>query len=409
MADSKRILMISHQRLFKAWLRPGILARGLVENGHRVTMMVIADKARFRFARSTIDGVDVIETPDLTSGRLRSGWDPLSAWRRARCVRRLESDYDLIHLFETRPATIYPGLAAQRRFKVPLVIDWIDWWGRGGLIEINRPAWYRFLFEPMETYYEEHFRTRADASTVMCHGLVERAVGLGVARETILHLRNGADHERFRPRAMAEMRSQLGLAPDAFIAGFASLDSFFDLEPMLRGFHQLVADGAPARLLLIGKSDARVQARVRAMGLAAHTDYSGFAPDDIYPHYLNACNVLLMPFPETNYNIGRWPNKFGEYLASGRPVIFNAVGDLQDFDLADENAVGIACGNSAEAFGAALRRLYDSPELTERLGENARRAALAELDWARQFARLDSLYAEVTQKGGAADAASAAG
>ena len=239
MANSKRILMICHQRLFKAWLRPGILARGLVEKGHRVTMMVVADEARFRFKRSIIDGVDVIETPDLTSGRLRSGWNPVSVWRRTRCVRRLDSDYDLIHLFETRPATIYPGLAVQRRLNVPLFIDWIDWWGRGGLIEINRPAWYRFLFERMETYYEEHFRTRADASTVMCHGLVERAVGLGVARETILHLRNGADHERFRPRAVAEVRAQLGLAPDAFIAGFASLDSFFDLEPVLRGMQHL--------------------------------------------------------------------------------------------------------------------------------------------------------------------------
>ena len=409
MANSKRILMISHHRLFKAWLRPGILARGLVENGHRVTMMVVAEQARFGFKRSVIDGIDVIEAPDLTSGRLRSGWDPVSVWRRMRCVRRLDSDYDLIHLFETRPATIYPGLAAQRRLKVPLVIDWIDWWGRGGLIEINRPAWYRFLFGRMETYYEEHFRTRADASTVMCHGLVQRAVGLGVARETILHLRNGADHDRFRPRPMAEVRARLDLAPDAFIAGFASLDSFFDLDPVLRGMQNLRADGAPARLLLIGKSDARVEARVQALDLGAHTDYSGFVPDNIYPLYLNACNVFLMPFPETNYNIGRWPNKFGEYLASGRPVIFNAVGDLRDFDLAGEEALGIPCEFTAEAFASALRRMYDSPQLTERLGENARRAALRELDWARQIGRLESLYAGVTDKSGAAHAVSATG
>ena len=115
MAKSKRILMISHHRLFKSWLRPGILARGLVENGHQVTMMVVAQNARFRFKRSHIDGIDVIEAPDLTSGRMRSGWDPISVLRRIRCVRRLDVDYDLIHLFETRPATIYPGLVAHRR------------------------------------------------------------------------------------------------------------------------------------------------------------------------------------------------------------------------------------------------------------------------------------------------------
>jgi glycosyltransferase involved in cell wall biosynthesis len=397
--------MISHHRLLKSWLRPGILARGLVRNGHQVTMMVVAEEARFHFKRSLIDGVDVIEAPDLTSGRLRSCWDPTSIWRRLNCVRRLDSDYDLIHLFETRPATIYPGLAARRRLQVPMLIDWIDWWGRGGLIEINRPAWYRLLFGAMETYYEEHFRTLADANTVMCHGLVERAVGLGVPRETILHLRNGADHERFCPRPMADVRTQLGLAPDAFIAGFASLDSFYDLEPILRGMKQLLEGGAPARLLLIGKSDARVRHRVAEMGLVEHTDFSGFAPDEIYPLYLNACDVLLMPFPETNYNIGRWPNKFGEYLASGRPVIFNAVGDLRDFDLPHGEAVGIACEFSAEAFAASMQRLYDSPELADRFGGNARRAACRKLDWSHQIERLESLYADLTNSGRVAQAA----
>ena len=78
MADSLRILMICHLRLFKSWLRPGILARGLVENGHQVTLMVVAQNARFRFKRSHIDGVDVNKAPNLTSGRMRSGWDPIS-------------------------------------------------------------------------------------------------------------------------------------------------------------------------------------------------------------------------------------------------------------------------------------------------------------------------------------------
>ena len=99
---------------------------------------------------------------------------------------------------------------------------------------------------------------------------------------------------------MKELRARFGLAPDAFIAVFASLDTFLDLEMMLRGMKQLVADGASARLLLIGKSDARVRARVAATGLSAHIDFSGFVADDIYPLYLNACNVLLMPFPKTN-------------------------------------------------------------------------------------------------------------
>ena len=80
MAKSKRILMISHHRLFKSWLRPGILARGLVENGHQVTMMVVAQNARFRFKRSHIDGIDVIEAPDLTSLTQRTRYSSASMY-----------------------------------------------------------------------------------------------------------------------------------------------------------------------------------------------------------------------------------------------------------------------------------------------------------------------------------------
>ena len=77
--------------------------------------------------------------------------------------------------------------------------------------------------------------------------------------------------------------------------------------------------------------------------------------------------------------------------------------------MADENAVGIACEYSAEAFASALQRMYVSPELAERLGENARDAALRKLDWEHQIERLKMLYAELTEKRSAALGATVAG
>jgi hypothetical protein len=72
------------------------------------------------------DGVRVVDSPDLTWGRLRSGWDPICALRPLSWLLRNSETYDLVHLFETRPATILPGLAMRWRSRTTVVIDWTD-------------------------------------------------------------------------------------------------------------------------------------------------------------------------------------------------------------------------------------------------------------------------------------------
>src|SRR3990172_1332446 len=168
--------MITHHRRMKADARPHAMARELVGRGHRVTLIVTADRRRARVIGSEWDGVRVIETPDLLWVRLRSGWDPWSLLNRAVFLRRDEWVYDIAHCFETRPATIYPALVYSSANNLPIVTDWNDWWGRGGIIDELRPKWYRFLFGGVETYYEEAFRTRGAGLTVISTALVQRAV-----------------------------------------------------------------------------------------------------------------------------------------------------------------------------------------------------------------------------------------
>lgn len=200
---------------------------------------------------------------------------------------------------------------ARRRLRVPLVIDWIDWWGRGGIISQNRPLWYRMALGWLETFIEEHFRTYADATTVISYGLLERAVSLGVKRETILHIRNGADLEKFAPKPMGEARRRLGLDPDAFLIGYSAQDTYFDLEPMFAGIGKLVDQGINAQMIMSGHAPKHIRAALSRCGLESRARFLGYLSWDDYPWFLPACDVLACPFPATVYNIGRWPGKFG--------------------------------------------------------------------------------------------------
>lgn len=387
-----RILLIVHHRLWRAAYRSRFIAIGLAKQGHDVTLMVTADKERWRFRTTRINGFELVETPDITFGRLRSGWDPVNAVRKIRWLKRYGSGYDLIHLFETRPATIFPGLWLKRRLNVPLVIDWIDWWGRGGIIKINRPFWYRALFGWFETFFEEHFRPYADATTVISYGLAERAVSLGVKRQTILHMRNGVDLDLFSSKLKREARRRLNLVQDSFLIGYAAQDTFFDLDPMFKGLKRLIDSGANAEIVMSGYAPDRVKASIVRFGLEPHARFLGYLSWEDYPYFLPACDVLACPFPATVYNLGRWPGKFSEYLAAGRPVVFNPEGDLADF--AEDSVPGIACAFNADAFAQAFRTLHENPTLREELGAVARARACREFDWEAIIGKLANFYEE---------------
>jgi len=390
-----RILLIVHHRRWRAAYRSRVIAGELARRGHEVTLIVTADRERWRF-RDTVeaDGVRVVNSPDLTWGRLRSGWDPICALRRLFWLWRNGETYDVLHLFETRPATILPGLAMRWRSRATIVIDWIDLWGRGGSIAIKRPLWYRILFAWFETFFEEHFRTYADGTTTISYGLRDHAIGLGIDPGRILHIRNGADLTLFSPRSMQDGRRRLGLPSDAFIIGYSAQDSFFDLDPVFDSVRQLVDGGINAVIVMSGHAPPRVRHSIARSGLASRARFLGYLSWDDYPWFLPSCNVLVCPFPQTVYNLGRWPGKFGEYCAAGRPIVFNPYGDLADFGTGDQ-VPGIPCAFDSTAFAEALRKLHDSPALCDSLGGISRSRAVADFDWRNVVDRLEHFYGEI--------------
>ena len=104
-----RVVLIVHHRLWRAAYRSRIIAEGLARRGHDVTLLVTADTEKFRFRESTVNGVRVVESPDLTFGDLRSGWDPVAAFRRTRWLRSRGEKYDVIPLLSKTGQTFPSG------------------------------------------------------------------------------------------------------------------------------------------------------------------------------------------------------------------------------------------------------------------------------------------------------------
>lgn len=386
-----RMLFINHNVAWSGgtFFRAYHLARFLVRRGHHVTLLTISPQRRFGFQARHCEGVRVVESPDLLVGSARSGWDPWDTLRRAGFVRRETAD--LVHAFDSRPAVILPALVAARR-GTPLVLDWADWWGRGGTIEErNVGATLRVVVRPLETYFEEAFRTQATATTVISSALERRAQALGVPPDSIERIPGGCDTERVTPRSKHDCRHGVGADAERPLFGYLGVLTRGDAELLWRTFDRLQARRPDARLVLIGNHKARLPLR---NGMIA----TGFVPFDQMVTWLGACDVLLLPLRDTIASRGRWPSKLNDYLAAGRPVVTTRVGDVQD--LFAHHEIGRAVADDPEAMAEACAELIGDCDILESLGQNARRVAELDLSWSRLAERLEAHHMRAMARAG---------
>ncbi len=390
---SLNILMVSHHRKFKAFPRSHVIAKYLVEKGHKVSLMLTADTRKFGIVESIWGGVRIIETPDFLWGRTRSGWDIWNLWNRISFLRRDEEQYDLIHCFETRPASIYSVLYYNKVHQLPLVMDWNDWWGKGGLIQVNRPWWWRVSLNKFETYYEEHFRTIAQCTTTISNPLAKRAEKLGVPKDSIRVIPGGVNLDLFYPRSKDVCRNKIGIPPDAKVVVFSSLDSHLDLDVILDSINKLVLKYPNIQLLITGNIHPKINSLLAKYHLLERTLLTGPVPYQELPTYLGSADVFVMPLADTIYNQGRWPNKIGEYMAMGIPTVSNPVGDIEDLFI--KNEVGLLCSYTMDGFASSIDALFSDQLLSNKISVNARNTAVRDYDWRILSQHVEMLYFNV--------------
>ncbi|MBN1424274.1 glycosyltransferase family 4 protein [Candidatus Fermentibacteria bacterium] len=390
-----RVLMMNHNvRGRSTYFRALGLARHLVHTGHQVWLMTISPTARFAFSEDEVDGVRLVETPDLLWGNLRTGWDPWDCFRRWSHGRRM-GRFDVVHAFDNRPAVILPSLALARGWGVPLCSDWADWWGgKGGVINATRPWFVRIPFGWLETFFEEHFRSYAALLTVTSRALQTRAIAMGIPTSRVHYLPSGADVERIVPQNAAEARRRLGLPMEPAIVEYMGFVQY-DVGLALEAFALLRRRGRDAMFLLVGPGSRRIMDLARHAGLRVGQDLvvTGPQPSDSMTWWLGAADVLLLPFQNTQYNLGRGPIKLGDYLASGRPLVTNPVGDVGELLLSWP--FGLAADETPEDFADKIEMLLDDRALRQQMGRTARTVAEGPLSWASSGEQLRNLYERV--------------
>lgn len=381
-----RILYLNHNPAgVGTWQRASHFGRALAARGHEVTLVTTDPRRRVGFDVRTDGSYREIRAPDLFGGPARTGWDPSNVLRR---LLRLGGERpDLVHAFDSRPVVIVPALWVARRAGAALFMDWADWWGRGGRIE-ERSGWLvRTFFGPVETWFEERFRTHAHGTTTISRSLAERARGLGVDPRAIWTLPNGCDADGIRPIERDKARQALGEAPETPIVLHAGVLTAGDMAQLTGAMDAVGAQLPTARLVLIGNHTAPVPAEALAGG---RVRVLGFVSKETLRLWLGAADVCVIPLTDTPNNRGRWPGRLNDYLASGKPTVMPAVGDAAD--LIVRRGAGWTSAPEAGSLARSLLAALRDPEGRRTAGLEARALATGSLAWPALAGRLEEAY-----------------
>lgn len=386
-----RILMLVFNPVGKGtYWRALYLARGLARVGHEVTLLATSRTRRLGFVVRADDqaGVTLVETPDLLWGGLRSGWDMWDVAARIWWLRK--RPFDLIHAFESRPTVILPARYVQKRQDSVLVLDWCDWFGKGGSVEERPNKLMRGVLRPLETYFENHYRTDADGTTVINSVLRQRAVELGVAESTIFYLPNGGNLEELHPVPQAEARSQLGLTSDTLLIGYVGALFAQDARLMAQAFDRVYAQEPRARLVLAGYVNFPLESMVQVPTAILRTGPLSFSQISAY---LSACDLCWLPLADSGANRGRFPLKLNDYMALGKPVVATAVGDIPQ--LIEKGHFGLVAPAEPEALAAQVVALLHNSHLRDEMGHRARLLTEQEFNWDDIAQRLEQYYQQL--------------
>ena len=388
--NSLRILMLGLNQVGQgSYHRMWGFSQRLAKRGHQVTVMAVAPRARLRLRVEGSDALRLVETPDLLPGMLRSGWDLWDVLRRSLWLRSQE--FDIVHAIESRPVVLLPALYAQRR-GAALIMDWCDWFGKGGAVE-ERPGWLlRTMLRPVETYLEEHFRARAEGTVTINAFLGARAAALGVRPETLVVIRGGCDPD-ILPADRLESRRAVGLPLDAPLIGYAGHIYGRDAAFMADALNCLRRTLPAARLVLAGYFNRAIEPLLDDPSAVIRT---GPLPslDQVY-RYLSACDLCWLPLRDSGANRGRWPSKLNDYMVLARPVVATAVGDLAR--VVPDYGIGLLAEEDSEQFAAQTALLLHDRERAEAMGRAARRAAEGVFSWERRTDELEAFYRRILE------------
>ena len=285
----------------------------------------------------------------------------------------------------------YAGATLAHRYGVPFVMEY-----NGSEVWIaqhwSRPLKHRQLGEDIELLNLRAAHLVVVVSQPMKDELIDR----GIQQNKILVNPNGVDPTCYSPTIDGLPIRQRYQFNDKIVIGFiGTFGLWHGADALVKAFGELLLKQPQIRhkvhLLLIGDGQRRriVNETIDEYGIHEHCTLAGSIPQSQGPSHLAACDILASPHvpnPDGTPFFGS-PTKLFEYMAMGKAIIasdLNQIGEVLDHD---QTAYLVQPGD-IDALREGLMVLIANPQQCKRLGQAARRRAVAKHTWHQHTLRI---------------------
>ena len=138
----------------------------------------------------------------------------------------------------------------------------------------------------------------------------------------------------------------------------------------------------------------RIDDSVSKMNIRLFTN----VPHTEIPGYFASASALLIPLRPTLQDASRFPHKIGEYLASGKPLITSAYGEITQYDFIDTETALVAAEYDKEKFTEKMKFVYEYPQKASEIGVAGRRFGHENFDYKSQSKRFFDFLMSLIQK-----------
>lgn len=351
------------------------MARGLVQAGHRVTMIaeapnhpsgIVPQEYRGQWIEhSMLDGIDVlrvwVKASPVKSFRSRMAFY-LSYMADAVLVGALKARGPFDVVYATSPPLFVgaAGLALQRLKAAPFVFEVRDLWPESAVAlgELSNPraiAWAGKL---------EHLcYNRASRIVVVTEGIRQHLLARGYPASKLALIPNGANTDLYRPQPVnLALRRRLGIADDAFVVIYTGLHGLaHGLETVLLAAQRLQHDtGIHFLLVGDGPEKSALVDLARQMSLT-NVQFEDAVAEAELPAMLATANLGLDTRRRLDISRGTLPVKMFSYMACGLPVVLAIEGEAVDL-LAQAQAGVVSAPEDPAALAETILALQRDPD-----------------------------------------------
>ncbi len=304
-----------------------------------------------------------------------------------RVIHNIIRDHDIDVVVGAHVLAGTAMVRAAKKFDVPVVFDLKDWFPDSAAAYYKNPA-LKWLLREGVLAITRYNLDQSDIITTVSPGLVEKLRSYGYEAELIT---NGVNTDLFRPMDGTEVRSALGIAPDAFVIGFAgAVERWYALDEVIRAFPEIIARHKNAELLIVGGSlftDYIDELHTLAgdLGISKRVHFTGTVDYSDLPGYIAPMDLCLIPLSPPQWVDIALPNKYFEYSACGKTILSTPIPDMLRM-----GGDHIAVYRDREEF---LERI---DELALARGGGA--TGMEEHSWKRKAEAFEKIFARLTGK-----------